>query len=275
MKKFVSDMPRTDKINKLTKKDRLLIDIILIGSTKLIGRTIYSDSKRQARASYNLETKPLALNSILIGLPELIEQKPVFRPADIRNMLLTNQTRNISSSGLTRILDFLVDYVKMLERASPEDATERRFPGHPQKHNDTNVRMSGPKSLYKPSLFYHNLKDVLRKPKALTRIHTLFLESGLLYKYRRKVQLFIFDTMRSRKYDRENAWKVCKSTFPLSSREEADFYNDYWAIRGIRDSKELIALAEKRALASLTRHSAGDYVKIYMLGGFYYKLYSE
>src|SRR5919106_6220357 len=99
MKKFVSDMPRTDKINKLTKKDRLLIDIILIGSTKLIGRTIYSDSKRQARASYNLETKPLALNSILIGLPELIEQKPVFRPADIRNMLLTNQTRNISSSG--------------------------------------------------------------------------------------------------------------------------------------------------------------------------------
>ena len=78
MKEFVSVMPSTDRINTLTKKDRMLIDIILIGSTKLLSGVIYSDFKRQARASYNLETKPLALNSILNGLPELIEQKPPF-----------------------------------------------------------------------------------------------------------------------------------------------------------------------------------------------------
>ena len=91
-------------------------------------------------------------------------------------MLPSDKTKNIQSSDLTRILDFLVE-VKILERASPDNTTERRFPGHP-KRNDTNVRMSGPKSLYKASPFYYNLKDVLRKPKALMWIHTLLLESG-------------------------------------------------------------------------------------------------
>jgi hypothetical protein len=272
MKESVSVMPSTDKISTLTKKDRMLIDIILIGSTKLISGIIYSDSKRQARASYNLETKPLALNSILIGLPELIERKPHFRPADIRSMLPSDETKNIQSSDLTRILDFLV-YIKILERIPRDSRTEKtRLPGHPSKYDETRVRLSGPNSRYKPSSYYYNLKRILSKPEALTWIHTLLLESGLLYKYRRKVHLFIIETIRNKKYDREKAWKVCKSTFSLSSKEEADFNNYYQAIKKIRDSNELTALAEKKALVSLRRHSAEDYVKIYMIGALNYQL---
>jgi hypothetical protein len=263
-----------DKIDRLTKKDRMLIDIILIGSTKLIAKVIYSESQRQASASYNLQIKPQVLNSVLTNLSEFVEQKRSFRPADIRSML-PSETKNIQSSDLTRILDFFVD-VNILERVSQKSsAKKKRLPGHPFKYNDTNVRLSGPDSRYRPSRFYYNLIHVLHKPEVLTWIHTLMLESGLLYKYRKEIQLFIYDTMRSRKYDRESAWKVCKSTFPLSSGEQTDFYKHYPAIREIRVSEELIALAEKKALASLTKYSADDYVKIYMLGGFYYKLHSE
>ena len=97
----------------------------------------------------------------------------------------------------------------------------------------------------------------------------------LLYRYRLKIEFFIIDTIRNKKYEREKAWEVCKSTFPLSSKVQADFNNYYLEVRERRDSKELTALAEKRALASLRKHSAEDYVKVYMLGGFYYRLYSK
>jgi hypothetical protein len=263
-----------DKNQTLRQKDRLLIGVILVGCTKMISKIIGSNAKQRTQASSNKQIKSLTYISVLINLPKIVEganlrkrvkDKPIFRPADIRKELPEGQIRNIQYADLTDILKSLVR-TNVLGEIDKDDIKSKR--GRLPKNN---TKYSGPESYYQATDYYYNLKNVLSKPKAINFIYTLLLESGLLYKYRRYIELFILHIIKNKNYDKKTAWNICKSVFPLTTKERSDFENYYEDIHYINDAKELERLAERNAISYIQKHKAEDYIEIYRIGGYYFK----
>jgi hypothetical protein len=260
----------------LTEEDRLLTGIILVGCTKMICNIINTNIRSYTNAAFNQQIKSLAYNSVLINLPKIIEENSMFRPADVRRILPEDKVNKIQYADLTRLLEFLVN-IQVIQKVDEDSKKiQRKRPGHPFKHdNNTATTITGPKSLYEPSEFYYNVQNVLSKSKAVSFIHTLMLESGLLYKYRKYIELFIIYVIKNKKYDKKTAWKICKSVFPLTSKEESDFEKYYMTIRSISDNKKLQKLVERRALLYVRKHkdNAEDYIELYRIGGYHFRLY--
>jgi hypothetical protein len=263
-----------DKNQTLRPKDRLLIGVILVGCTKMISRIIDSNAKKRTQASSNQQIKSLAYSSVLINLPKIVEdanlrkrvkEKPIFRPADVRKKLPEGKIRNIQSADLTDILKSLVR-ITLLREIDKDNIKGKR--GRLPKNN---TKYSGSESYYQATDYYYNLKNVLKKRKAINFIYTLLLKSGLLYKYRIYIALYILHIIKNKKYDKDTAWNICKSVFPLTTKEKSDFENYYEDMQRIYDDKQLKKLAERRAMCYIENHREEDYIEIYRLGGYFFQ----
>lgn len=252
----------------LTYDDRLLIDKIIIGSATLISN-ITSNQKNYARARSNQQSKSLVNAWILTNLPLILEKKPRFRPSDIRKMLPENM-KNIQSADLTDRLNYLIT-AKILVKVDKEELKESKQKkwGRPSK-GDNDTDEPGPKFFYQASNYYNDLKILLAKPKARELIYTSLLQSNLLYKLAKYIEL---QSLRIKKNNVKNiAWNILNSVNLAPMKRESDFEADHRKIAHIDDNKRLRNITEKESIYFIGKRKADDYVPIYYIGGIYFRL---
>jgi hypothetical protein len=240
-----------------------LVDIIAVGCAKMISSITSHSPRKHSRAHSHKEVKSLTSAYIFFALPEIFEKKEKFRPSDIRNILPEN-LRNISSADLTRILD---NFVRLNILSKPvREAITKKW-GRPSRHIS---KESGPKSFYRPSVFYNNMRNVLSKSKAVKIVYALVLESGLLYRYHKHSKLISYHLLRSK--DRKIVWNILRSVNMAFLLKESDLEAEYEKIKYVANNKDLNSIAHKEALSSIYKHNGEDYIKLYLSGGLFFKL---
>lgn len=86
-----------------------MIDIILIGCTKVLCNVINRDAKGQAQSysTSSQQKKSLATTSTLYNLGKILNEKGTFRPSDIKKRL-PKEIQNIRRADSSSIAKFLV-----------------------------------------------------------------------------------------------------------------------------------------------------------------------
>ena len=129
--------------------------------------------------------------------------------------------------------------------------------------------LSGPNLLYNQTKFELKLKILLRDTKFISKVHLLLLHSLLLYQFLVYVKLVAYWVMRDNQQDRQRAWNICKSVFPLTERY-SNFEKDFEKITTVHDKNELEPIASKWAVAYLGKHLPEEYYSLFFFAAFYF-----
>jgi hypothetical protein len=258
----------------LTPEDRLLIDIVLVGCTKVISMIIHEDPKQYAK---RLSKEYIKSNlDTFVRLRYLSKQKKddrqTFRPYDIRENIPEDlkKLKNIQAGDLRRILkslrrtNVIASQVDKDHIVALEDNRRR-----PSMKND---KPSGVDSPYQTTQFYNKMKKLLTKSSALDLVHHLLLESGMLYRYSKCMELIYLYVIKIN-HDRDKAWNICKSVFPKSSTE-TDFdklYKQMHSTDNFSDNKVLEEQASEKAKLVIGSHPPDYFIGLYEIGGQFFK----
>ena len=238
-----------DAIEELKSQDKELMLQITRGCKDFILNISAKNPSEYSRAPRHQETKSLATTSISLIIPENKE----FRPSDIRRKI-PEELQNIQRPSVTNILNHNLK-IKKIERV--EDYHPKSLRGHPKKYEEGKI--SGPKSYYKTSVFENKINLLLLNKHVLKAIYFYLRESGLLLKFEKWVRLFIYNAIRN--YDKETAWKICKSVFPALSND-SEFIKNYVKIRALKE-EELELVAEEKARSLIEKKSINQYVYVF------------
>lgn len=254
----------------LTSEDRLMIDVILVGCTKVISKIIRENPKDHARRLSKEYTKSNV--DAFVRLRYLSKQekdnRQTFRPYDIRNNIPEDlkKLKNIQAGDLRRVLQSLERTNVVVSKAYKDFEDNRR--GSSKKKD----KPSGVNSPYQTAQFYNNMKKLLTKSNALDLVHHLLLESGMLYRYSKYMKLVYLYVIKIN-HNRDKAWNICKSVFPLSSTE-TDFdklYKQMHSTGNFSDSRMLEELASDKAKLFVRSHSPDHFIGLYEIGGQFFK----
>jgi hypothetical protein len=250
----------------LTSEDRLMIDVILVGCTKIISKIICENPKDHAK---RLSKEYIKSNvDTFVRLRYLSKQekdnRQTFRPFDIRNNIPEDLTKlkNIEAGDLRRVL-------QSLERTNVVVTKAKDFEDNRRRSSKKKDKPSGVNSPYQTTQFYNNMKKLLTKPNALDLVHHLLLESGMLYRYSKYMKLVYLYVIKIN-HNRDKAWNICKSVFPRSSTV-TDFdklYKQIHSTGNFSDSRMLDELASNEAVRS---HSPDHFIGLYEIGGQFFK----
>jgi hypothetical protein len=259
-------LTKTGNNPSLTEKEgRALVDMILIGCTKVLCNAINHDPKSQARSLISKQRKSLSYTSSLNNVENIVKEKGIFRPSDIRKKLPT-ELQNIRGADLTYITKSLVR-INVLTDA--ERKTKKR--GKPPVEDSSSTTSDpGPKSLKEAASYYDNLMKILSEPDKVELIHRLLFYSGMLYKYMKHMQWILFHIIMMND-DKEKALNISKSVFTTAVTTSS--FNDlYHKVRSTKDdTKQLEVLADRRARQYVENRRPGDYVKLFEFGGLNYQ----
>lgn len=236
---------------ELDFQDKLLIGQISNGCRQLIFSICARDPLQYSKAARHRETKSLATTSISLIIPENNE----FRPSDIRRKI-PEELQNIQRSSLANILNHNLK-IRKIERV--EHFIQKNVRGHPKKYEG---KISGPKSYYKMSVIENKINLILSNRHALELIYHYLYENDLLLKLGKWVQLFIYSAIRN--YDKETAWKICKSVFPELSND-SEFGQKYDRIKALKE-EELERLAEEEAKCLIEKRPIERYMYVFKNG---------
>jgi hypothetical protein len=109
--------------------------------------------------------------------------------------------------------------------------------------------------LYELSQFDNELRETLTDEPTINRI---LLKSKLLFRLMRCGKLVSLHVMKINLYDKEKAFRVCKSSF-LISENKSSFEEDFKFILSIDSVKELEKRADVWAYHYINNHKALDY----------------
>ena len=163
----------------LTYEEKIVIEMIIEGCTRLICRTSEDDPLKYASARSHYQTKPLVHTFVILHIHDMIKENSNIRPSYIRKRL-PESFQNIQDADLSRILKSTL-LTNMLSKT--EEEVNRRRPGHPFNNDNNDNSMSNPTSFYGYSNYQKILEQVLSKPEARNKLYSYLLESGLLYMY--------------------------------------------------------------------------------------------
>jgi hypothetical protein len=199
--------------NPLTTKDKeIMINMILIGCTKILSNAVNRDAKSQAQSysTSSQQKKSLVTTSTLYNVGNILDEKGTFRQSDIKRRL-PKEIQNIRRADLSAIAKFLVRINATNEAENP---INKRGKPAPEDSNSTSSD-PGPKSFSQTSLYYHNLRQILSDSEAVETIHQLLFFSGILYKYMKHMQWILFHIIMLND-DKEKALSISKSVFDTS-----------------------------------------------------------
>jgi hypothetical protein len=203
----------------LTYEEKIVIEMIIEGCTRLICRTSENDPLKYARARSHYQTKPLVHTFVIHHIHDMIKENSNIRPWYIRKRL-PESFQNIQDANLSRILKSTLLTNMMSET---EEEVNRRRPGHPYRNDNNDNSMSNPTSYYGYSYYQKILEQVLSKPEARNKPYSYLLESGLLYMYHGTQGMKAYYIEKEN--DKVGAWNLIQSsetpnTPPQSSFEE-------------------------------------------------------
>ena len=249
-----------------TEEKQIMIDMILIGCTKILCNAINHDAKVQAQSysTSSQQKKSLATTSTLYNVGNILDEKGTFRPSDIKKRL-SKEIQNIRGADLSSIAKFLVRINATTEAEKP---INKRGKPAPEDSNSTSSD-PGPKSFSQTSLYYNNLRQILSDPEAIETIHQLLFFSGMLYKYRKHMQWILFHIIILND-DKEKALSISKSV--ATSLTPSSFNDLYHKVRSIKDNNDrLEELADRRARYDVENRKPSDYINLFELGGLSYQ----
>lgn len=228
-----------DNLKKKTKKiasdinnvsvpnfDISFVDVILVGTAKMISGLIKEDPKLYARRISKEYTFGIGFTSTSNILQE-IDTNQTFRQYDLKNKP-NDDVKDIRSSELSTIMSSL----GRLDMIAPsENKKVWKKPGRGTLDN-TNSTPSGPKKMYELSRLDKELRETLSDEPTINRIHVLLLKSKLLFRLMRFGKLVSLHVMKINLYDKEKAFRICKSSF-LISENKSSFEEDFKFISSI------------------------------------------
>jgi len=197
------------------------------------------------------------------------DDRRIFYPYDVRKNIPDDlkEIKNIQAGDMRRILmslrrtNVIVSKVDKDEIAGVEN-TRRRS-------SKDSYKPPGVKSPYQIAQFYSNMEKLLTKSNAIDLIHHLLLESGMLYKYIKHTQLTFLYIVKLN-HDKDKAWNICKSIFPMLSTE-SDFdrvYSQTHSADNFRDSRKMLEeLASNRSRLVIENCSPAYFIDLYKIGG--------
>jgi hypothetical protein len=238
---------------RLTAEDKEWIKLIIEGTTKIILSITGQDPLKYAKAARHQEAKSLAITSVSINIPE----KKEFRPSDMRERL-PDEIKDIHRSDLSRA----VRHHDRIGRTAPAENPKNKR-GHPKTYEPE--KLSGPKKYRKESNIEIFMNVLLSRENVAKLIYRSLQQKGLLFELEKWANLYKFHVMRN--YDKEAAWKICKSVFPITDIG-TKFNEEYFKIRKI-EKRELEKLAGQRAKLQIKKKSPSDYTYIFKNGAYY------
>jgi hypothetical protein len=250
-----------------TEEKQIMIDMILIGCTKVICNVINRDAKVQAQ-SYSTsrqQKKSLATTSTLYNVGNILDEKETFRSSDVKRRL-PKEIQNIRRADSSSIAKFLVRINATTEAEKP---INKRGKPAPEDSNSTSSD-PGPKSFSQTSLYYHNLRQILSDSEAVETIHQLLFFSGMLYKYMKHMQWILFHIIILND-DKEKALNTSKPV-SATSLTPSSFDEIYHKVRSIKDDNDrLEKLADRRARYYVEKSKPSDNIKLFELGALNYQ----
>jgi hypothetical protein len=192
---------------KLSKEDKLLIDVTVEGCKEIINGVISRDAKRDAHSSTYEEKKSLT-HMYISSMPKI----DTFRPADIRDSL-PDKIKNISPADLSRAI---TSSLRVKKTPYSENQCQRKR-GHPKTHDEPDTSLSGPKSYYNESNFEYKINRLLSKSEVVELIYKRLCKLNLLFQLEKYVQRWIYYNMRI--YDVDKAWERCRSIYQIRRKD--------------------------------------------------------
>ena len=246
----------------LNEHDFWFINIILVGTTKLISNIIRKNPKNKAKSlSYNFK-KHLAHDDA-INIVKKIGDGQIFRRKDIWQKLSKDE-QEVPDADFSRVLRSM-ENIQLIHKAERK-STDKKW-GRPLKSNPYVSDTPGPKTFYELNDFYKNIRKVLSDPHKVKIIYSILYHSGMIHRLVKHIQIISIHVIKLN--DKHKAWTILKSNY-LSDKEKENFYKDYASIHSIEDSKELTELANKKAAQYVKKRKAIDYVSIFEDGGLAY-----
>ncbi|TLX83215.1 MAG: hypothetical protein E6L04_08970 [Thaumarchaeota archaeon] len=146
-------------------------------------------------------------------------------------------------------------------------------PGRKIVHDLKTEHLPGPRNSHKITELDNDIKKVLANKKAINHIYMLLLYSGLIFRFIRHGKSITLYAMKINKFNKDKAFRVCKSVFPIESRQRT-FEEDFKLVSSISTSehlkKQLEARAHQWASLYVKNHEARDYYYVFYNGAFYF-----
>ena len=257
-------MPNIDKIRNYAERDVRLIGTVVIGFTKMVCNIVNAPANVHYQSHTHQEKKQLVWSYMLWNLPSILDNKSMIRPSDIREKL-PEEWKIIQYADLTDILNSFIRN-GVFERVTVHEDVKRHKWGRPKKNNDKGP--SGPKSFYKPTEDYNNLRNIANDPRMADLIFSLLSQSGMLYKLFSHMNLVSFYIIKAN--DRKKAWNMFRTRNLTTFMNEGEFINDFNKIKHL-DDKTLRHMADMKARASIQNSVAENYRWLLLMGGLFFK----
>jgi hypothetical protein len=166
-----------EKGQLLTLEEKILINRILIGCSKLIYNSHARGAKKIAKARSKPSKKDLTSTYSITHLTMRVKDRSRFRPSNIREKL-PYENKDIQSADLSDILKSLSN-INLITKTQKE----ARKRGSPAKNSEDEPGERGMPSFYQPTEYLESLKQVIAKPVARKLIFSFLLESKLIHKW--------------------------------------------------------------------------------------------
>ena len=250
-----------EKGQLLTLEEKILINRILIGFSKLILTSNFKDAKKTAKAYSKPSKKDLASTYSIIDLTMRVKDRSKFRPSNIRKKL-PDENKDIQSADLSDILKSLSN-INLITKTQ-KDAKKR---GSPSKNSENETSERGMHSFYQPTEYLESLKQVISKPVARKLIFSVLLESKLIHKwldFNCLLALYI-----SKFSNKDNIKNIDRAVGIIQDQlENEKLHNKMTSL----DDKQLEEIAHKFAVLALQHFKEYEemFTNLYIMGGIYF-----
>jgi hypothetical protein len=247
---------------------KLYTDIISVGTAKLISKIISNNPEKLARHVSKEYNFGLAFTSVV----NTIQGKKAndrFRQHDVR-IEMPEFIKELRTEELSSVFDSL-DRLGISESSNELHNTKKS--GRKSVRDFKTEKLPGPKKSHKITELDNDIKKVLDNEKAINRIYILLLYSALIFRLMRHGKLISLYIMKINKYNKEKAFKACKSVFAIDYRQR-EFEEDFKFVSSISSSKylkkKLEARADNWAYLYVKNHKPKDYYNIVYSGAYYF-----
>jgi hypothetical protein len=247
-----------EKVQLLTLEEKILINRILIGCSKLILTSYFKDVKKTAKTRSKPSKKALVSTYSIIDLIMKVKDRSKFRPSNIRKKL-PDENKDIQSADLSDILKSLSDM--NLITKTQKDARKR---GSPSKDSEYEAGERGIHSFYQSTEYFVSLKQVISKPVVRMLIFSFLLESKLIYRWLDHVCLLTFYMLKFG--NKDTSRKIDMATGITHNRLKNEKLYDKVTYL---DDKRLKEFADKTAVSVLQHFEEYEemFTNLYIMGG--------
>ncbi|HJT49340.1 MAG TPA: hypothetical protein VJ729_14240 [Nitrososphaeraceae archaeon] len=250
-----------EKGQLLTLEEKILINRILIGCSKLIYSSYLQGAKNTAKAYSKLSKKDLASTYSIIHLTMRVKDRSKFRPSNIRKKL-PEENKDIQPADLSDILKSLSS-INLVTKTQKD--TRKR--GSPSKNGQEDPSERGMHSFYQPAEYFEVLKQVIAKPMARKLIFGFLLESNLIHKWLDFNCLLALYVSKFSNID--NIKNIDKAVGVI--QDELKDEKLYREVASLTD-KRLESIAHKFAISALQHFEEYEemFTNLYLIGGIYF-----